>query len=229
MRLFLPLLTIIRLLLPAFAGAANERSLSASTTSNTITHSSIVQMVTAEHIEGHALAPCYLHVHCVANAKRSVAQSQPRARRSSQQHPKHAPLQGIQKHTCGYCETIFLSGRLNSAEYSDHTILDADYIERAYLSGCVLYISLVNKLAESGHTVEDLLPRPVLYQDWDVSRYQDGRHLTLHLARGQERFCDGVAYRLYSPDSRGHDPLSKLVPMRLLSIWVGTNGISICT
>jgi hypothetical protein len=229
MRLFLPLLTSVRLLLPAFARAANERSLSLSTPSNTITHCSIVQMVTAEQIDGHALAPCYLHVHCVANAKRSVAQSQPRARRSSQQAPKHVPLQGIQKHTCGYCETIFLSERLNSAEYSDHTVLGADYIGKAYLSGCVLYISLINKLAESGRTVEDLLPRPVLYQDWDVSRYQDGRHLTLHLARGHERFCDGVAYRLYSPNSRGHDPLSKLAPLRLLSMCVRSNGISICT
>jgi len=97
-----------------------------------------------------------------------------------------------------------LSDRLSRHEYSDLTTLDLGYVERAYQSNCALYVSLVDKLAEAGHTLDDLLPRPTLYQDWDTGRYQDGRHLTIHLARGQERFCDGVAYRLYSEDSTGH-------------------------
>ncbi|KAF2821682.1 HET-domain-containing protein [Ophiobolus disseminans] len=138
-------------------------------------------------------APCYLHVNCVANAQRKCLARNPQPR---EQKPPRA-LRGLQEHTCEYCASIFLSSRLEGIP----TTLDIDFVLQACQLNCAVYVSLVDKLAQAGSTLDDLLPNLTLYQDWDVSRYQDGRHLTMHLARGHERFCDGVAYRLYSEDS----------------------------
>ena len=149
-------------------------------------------------------APCYLHVNCLANAKRQCLNNEkPQPRRQRGDKP-HAPLRGLQEHTCEYCSSFLLSDRFSTNEHSDLTTLDLGYVESAYQSHCALYVSLVDRLAEAGHALNDLIPCPTLYQDWDTARYQDGRHLTIHLARGKERFCDGVAYRLYSEDSTGH-------------------------
>lgn len=128
---------------------------------------------------------------------------------SNQKRNAHAaPAQKLQEHTCEYCTGIFLSERLNNTGYRAPSTVTISSIEAAYRAGCTLFIALVYKLVESGRELEDLLPYPTVFQDWDTSRYQDGyqdgRHVTLHLARGDERFCDGVAYKLFSPDSIGH-------------------------
>jgi hypothetical protein len=149
---------------------------------------------------------CYLHLHCAANAQlnRRNRASQPCDQQPHDKKPTPEGFRGLQKHACEYCSNILLSNRLKKPELNHSATLDLGFIEEAYRAGCVLYISLVNKLAESGRTLEDLLPQPTLYQDWETARYQAGRHLTLHLANGQQRFCDGVAYKIFSEDSEDH-------------------------
>lgn len=151
--------------------------------------------------------PCYLHVNCVANAKRqrlTTDQPQPCQHRLGCEEPH-----GLQEHTCEYCASVFLSSRLEKHPAA----LDMNLVTAAYKANCVMYQALVDKLTEAGRTLDDLLPCMSLYQDWNTDRYQDGRHLTLHLARDHERFCDGVAYRLYSGDSVGHGSQCECAPM----------------
>ena len=112
--------------------------------------------------------------------------------------------QSLETHSCQYCKAVVLRTKWSNAHYDNYCTLDSldiDYIQKANEAGCALFMRLLNKLAENGHSVSDLMPYPSLYQRWDPSHTRDGRHLSLHLTKGHIRLCTGVPFKIFSSKS----------------------------